>query len=121
MRLHTTSLHGYFLLYILARLKFIRRRSLRFNLEQERIDQWLTKILAVMPENYDLAYEIAESANVIKGYGDTHKNGWRNFTSLMSEVDKLRESKDSTAATRISTLRSAALSDETGEKLRALL
>jgi hypothetical protein len=39
----------------------------------------------------------------------------------MSEVDKLRESKDSTAATRISTLRSAALSDETGEKLRALL
>jgi indolepyruvate ferredoxin oxidoreductase beta subunit len=117
--LNTASISGYFLLYFVARLKPIRPRSLRFNLEQERIETWLAKIAEVAPMNYELACEIAECANVIKGYGETHRNGWRNFTSIMVEVDKVLNNSD--AASRIKELRLAALADEDGTKLRNYL
>jgi indolepyruvate ferredoxin oxidoreductase beta subunit len=117
--LNTASVSGYILLYFVARLKPIRPRSLRFNLEQERIEAWLSKISEVAPVNYQLACEIAECANVIKGYGDTHRNGWRNFSAIMAEVDKV--SKNSDAASRIKELRIAALADEDGTKLRNYL
>lgn len=117
--LQTTSLHGYLMLYFVARLKPIRRRSLRFTIEQERIDSWLAKIAETTALNYDLAHEIAECANVIKGYGDTHINGWRNFQALMAEVDRLGTGAASTG--RVATLRKAALSDEDGTKLREAL
>lgn len=119
MILNTASIGGYLLLYTLARLKPIRPRSLRFNLEQERIDLWLAKINKLAAINYDLACEIAECANVIKGYGDTHRNGWRNFTEIMNAVDRISNKSD--AAVTIKQLRNAALSDEDGNKLRALL
>jgi indolepyruvate ferredoxin oxidoreductase beta subunit len=121
LRLHTTSLHGYLLLYTLSRLRPLRRKSLRFSLEQSRIDAWLDGIYETVDENYDLAVEVAMSANVIKGYGDTHRNGLNNFNSIMREVNSLRAKKDSGAATRVATLRKAALADESGVKLRELL
>jgi indolepyruvate ferredoxin oxidoreductase beta subunit len=117
--LNTASVSGYILLYFVARLKPIRPRSLRYNLEQERIENWLAKISEVAPKNYQLACEIAECANVIKGYGDTHRNGWRNFTAIMAEVDKVSDNSD--AASRIKELRLAALADEDGTKLRNYL
>ena len=127
LRLHTTSLHGYLLLYTLAKLRPLRRRSLRFSVEQKRIDQWLEVILPVASENYDLAVEVAELANVIKGYGDTHKNGMANFNAIMVEVNRLRKeaadgkSGGKAAAERIASLRKAAMADENGGKLRELL
>ena len=119
MILNTASIGGYLLLYTLSRLKPIRPRSLRFNLEQERIEIWLGRIKKFTPMNYDLACEVAECANVIKGYGDTHRNGWRNFTSIMDEADKV--ANNANAALRIKELRIAALADEDGSKLRELL
>ncbi len=121
IRLHTTSLHGYIILYTLSRLKFIRRRSLRFNLEQARIEIWLSLIHDVVSENYDLAYEIAECANVIKGYGETHANGWRNYLLIMEEVVRVRDSNNESGPSRIAELRTASMADETGIKLRELL
>jgi indolepyruvate ferredoxin oxidoreductase beta subunit len=117
--LNTASIGGYLLLYFVARLKPIRPRSLRFNLEQERIDNWLAKVVEIAPKNYQLACEIVESANVIKGYGETHRNGWRNFTAIMEEVEKVSNNSD--AASRIKELRLAALADEDGTKLRNYL
>jgi indolepyruvate ferredoxin oxidoreductase beta subunit len=121
LRLHTTSLHGYILLYTLSRLRPLRRRSLRFSLEQNRIDAWLDQIFETVSENYSLAVEIAETANVIKGYGDTHRNGLNNFNAIMREVNLLRAKKDPDAASQVANLRKAALADESGTKLRSLL
>ena len=125
LRLHTTSLHGYLLLFTLAKLRPLRRRSLRFSVEQKRIDQWLEVILPIATEDYDLAVEVAELANVIKGYGDTHKNGMANFNAIMIEVNRLRkesaDKKEIKAAERIAQLRKAAMADENGGKLRELL
>ena len=67
---------------------------------------------------YALAVEIAECPRLIKGYGDTHARGRRNFTTLMQALDKLPAA---TAAQRLRALREAALVDEHGNKLREAL
>lgn len=116
--LQTTSVPGYVLLYFVSRLKPIRPRSLRFNLEQERIDQWISKINELIEIDYQLALEVIECANVIKGYGSTRHNGWANFVSLMEEVEVCKNEVGAHA--RIAELRIAALADENGEKLRTM-
>jgi indolepyruvate ferredoxin oxidoreductase beta subunit len=111
----TTSLRGYLLLYCVASLKAIRRRSLRFQVEQAKIAEWLAHIQALAPEDYALACEVAECQRLVKGYGDTHIRGSRNFDTLMAAVPVLR--RDSEAATRLRQLREAALADESGQQL----
>ena len=119
IKLQTTSVHGYLTLYFVARLRKIRRRSLRFKLEQARIDEWIITINLAMEKDYQLAVEVAETANVIKGYGSTHHNGWANFQLIMEQVAV--HMNDAGAAARIAELRKAALADENGVKLRATL
>jgi indolepyruvate ferredoxin oxidoreductase beta subunit len=117
--LQTTSVHGYLLLYFIARCKPIRPRSLRYQLEQERIDKWISTVNEVLNIDYQLALEVIESANVIKGYGSTHRNGWANFEVLMEQVALHKH--EAAIHTRIAELRKAALADENGDILRAAL
>lgn len=119
IKIQTTSLFGFTVLYLLARLRPLRRRSLRFGLEQKRIDDWLDQVRLYAPRNYDLAYQIVECQQVVKGYGETHANGMRNFTALMDAVPRIAD--DPRAAERLANLRKAALADEKGEALRAAL
>lgn len=114
--LQTSSVPGYLLLYFVSRLKPIRPRSLRFNLEQVRIDEWIAEVNKVIEIDYQLALEVIECSNVIKGYGATRNNGWANFLVLMEEVAQHKDEAGS--HTRIAELRNAALADENGEKLR---
>ncbi len=69
--------------------------------------------------DYDLAREVAECPRLVKGYGDTHILGSRNFESLMQAIPVLRR-KDGAAA-RLRALREAALADESGKKLAGAL
>ena len=119
IRIQTTSVWGFTVLYFLARLRPIRRRSLRFGQEQERIDTWLDLARVHAPSDYDLATEIVLCQQVVKGYGSTHANGLRNFTALMGAVPVL--AGDPRAAERLRNLRRAALADETGQQLQAAL
>jgi indolepyruvate ferredoxin oxidoreductase, beta subunit len=121
IRLQTTSLHGYLLLYTMSRLRFLRPRSLRFSLEQERIDRWLNEVNDLMGKNYQFALEVAEIAGIIKGYGSTHANGLRNYLAIMDEVVRLKAEGSTDGAARIKSLHAAALADENGEKLRDVL
>lgn len=115
LKLNTSSVWGYTMLYTMARMRPIRRRSLRFGLEQERIDAWLAAIRE-HAGTYDFACEIAECAGVIKGYGETHARGLANFTTLMAQVPMLARDPQ-TAATRLAALRRDALADESGARL----
>ncbi len=119
LRIQTTSVWGFTTLYILARLRPIRRRSLRFGQEQERIDAWLELARSHAPADYALATEIVLCQQVVKGYGSTHANGLRNFNALMGAVPVL--AGDPRAAERLRNLRRAALADETGQQLQSAL
>jgi len=115
----TTSLRGYSQLYIVAGMRRLRRKSLRFEKEQKAIANWLALITQVAPEDYALALELAECPRMVKGYGDTHAQGEKNYEAVISALPQLRRNRD--AASRLRGLREAALADDTGEKLASAL
>jgi indolepyruvate ferredoxin oxidoreductase, beta subunit len=116
---NTTSLFGFLQLYFLAALRPLRRKSLRFREEHIRIKQWLARVTEIAKENYPFALELAECPRVVKGYGDTHTRGRKNFDILMSTLPKLNSSGN--APHLLKKLRDAALADDTGERLTAAL
>jgi len=117
--LRTTSLGGFLQLYMLASLRPWRRGSLRFKKEYEQIGLWLAQIPVLAKENYPLALEFAECPRVVKGYGDTHLRGRKNFDLLVAALPKLRLMKDSSK--HLKKLREAALADDTNQKLTEAL
>jgi indolepyruvate ferredoxin oxidoreductase beta subunit len=114
----TTSLRGFALLYALAGLRRWRRGTLRYAIENERIEHWLARIEVAARINPQLAVEVASCQRLVKGYGDTHARGWRNYETLMAAVDRAGAAL---APATLRELRDAALRDEHGEQLRATL
>jgi indolepyruvate ferredoxin oxidoreductase beta subunit len=114
----TSGLGGFLLLYLLARWKRGRRTTLRYALENARIETWLARIRSAAGVDAVLALEIARCQRLVKGYGDTHARGLKNYEALMAVVDRhLR----SLAPRTLRELREAALADEHGHQLRACL
>jgi hypothetical protein len=66
-----------------------------------------------------LAVELAGCQRLVKGYGETHVRGWRNFETVTGALPRLRGAPD--AAARLRRLRDAALADEHGHALRDAL
>jgi indolepyruvate ferredoxin oxidoreductase beta subunit len=110
----TTSLRGFLRLYAVASLRPWRRRSLRFQREHSKIREWIALIREVAAENPTLARELAECPRLVKGYGDTHARGTRNFDTLLAALPRIRTMSDADA--QLKRLREAALADDSGEK-----
>jgi indolepyruvate ferredoxin oxidoreductase, beta subunit len=98
--LETTSLRGFLKLRLLAGMRRWRRKSLRFQREQEAIDEWLAATVAAAECNYALACEVAQAPRLIKGYGDTHAQGMRAYQSAMAALPELLSLEDATARFR---------------------
>jgi indolepyruvate ferredoxin oxidoreductase beta subunit len=111
----TTSLRGFLLLYLVASLKPLRPRSLRFAAEQAAIDQWLGVVRDTAKTDATLAVEVAEARNLVRGYGDTHERGRERFDALIGVLPQVTSLPD--AAARLAALRKAAEADETGAEL----
>jgi indolepyruvate ferredoxin oxidoreductase beta subunit len=114
----TSSIGGFLLLYLLARWRRWRRVTLRYALETERIETWLSRIRKLAAVNPSLALEAAQCQRLVKGYGDTHARGLKNYETLMSVVDR---HVDSLNPSTLRELREAALADEHGKALRACI
>jgi len=111
-KIKTNRIPGFLLLYTLASLKRWRRGSYRFAQEDRQIEDWLERMRACLPGQYDLALEIASCADLIKGYGDTHARGLGRFNMIMQYLDDAVSTND--AAATVGSLRLAALADEEG-------
>ena len=115
----TSSLPGFLLLYGIAGLRRFRRSSGRFAVETGRIEAWLGDIARVAARHPALAIEVAQCQRLVKGYGDTHARGWRNFERLMGTLPRLEG--DPAGAQRLGELARAALADDTGQALDRML
>jgi indolepyruvate ferredoxin oxidoreductase, beta subunit len=115
----SSTITGFLLLRGLATLKRWRRGTLRYKVENARIERWLAHIEQSSAGNHALAVEVARAQRLVKGYGDTHERGWRNFSSLMDQLDGLRSREDGGAV--LARLQEAALVDEEGSALAAAL
>ena len=114
----TSSLGGYLMLSTIAAMRRWRRSTIRFADENRRIEDWLRRIEAAAAVNPDLAVEVAQCQRLVKGYSDTHERGLRNYEALMAAVQRAGASL---APATLRDLRDAALADEHGNKLRAVL
>ncbi len=106
---------GFLLLYALAGMARWRRSTLRFREENARIEAWLARIAALATGDYALAVELARAQRLIKGYGETHERGWRNFSALVAQLEVMGARAD--GAQVFSRLQAAALADEEGVAL----
>jgi indolepyruvate ferredoxin oxidoreductase, beta subunit len=114
-QIRTNTVRGFLLLYAVAGLKRWRRGTLRYREENERIEAWLAAIERQAACGYALAVELARAQRLIKGYGETHERGWRNFCQLVGELERLAGRADGAAI--LARLAEAALADEEGEAL----
>lgn len=114
-QIRTGTAGGFLLLYAVAGLKRWRRGTLRYKEENARIEAWLASIERQAAAGYALAVELARAQRLIKGYGETHERGWRNFCRLTRELERLAARTDGAAI--LARLQEAALADEEGEAL----
>ncbi|MEI7785278.1 MAG: indolepyruvate oxidoreductase subunit beta family protein [Betaproteobacteria bacterium] len=112
----TSSLRGFLLMYCVAGLRRWRPQSLRYQVEQQRIEAWLADVGRLLPGQAELALEVARAQQLVKGYGDTHARGWRHFEMIMSQLGPLAGRAD--AASRLRAWVAAALADDSGQALK---
>jgi indolepyruvate ferredoxin oxidoreductase, beta subunit len=115
----TSTIRGFLMLYFVASLKGMRRRSLRFQHEQKFLSDWLATILRTAASDTALATEIAMTRTLVKGYSDTHERGRARYETLMQMLPRIQETSDPAAT--LAKLRKAALADDTGAALDAAL
>ena len=114
-QIRTRTLRGFLALHVLSGFKRWRGARLRFHEEDGRIEAWLARITQLAPRHYALAVEFARAQRLIKGYGETHERGWRNFQALAGQLEFLEMRSD--GAVLLAGLTAAALADEAGQAL----
>jgi indolepyruvate ferredoxin oxidoreductase, beta subunit len=123
LHVRTTSVTGFLMLRLLAWLKPLRPRTSRWHEEQQLIDRWVRAIIAAARRGeLGVALEIALCGRLIKGYGETHKRGKRNFLRVLDTLVEGGAVPDAQArAQAIRTARDSALADPEGRALEGSL
>ncbi len=123
LRIDTTSIAGFLSVWVLARLRPLRRRSSRFAAETAAIEGWLADIGKATARDTALAREICECAGLFKGYGDTHRRGAETYARIRETLihPALDGGDPAASAAAISRARAAALADPAGRALSAEL
>jgi indolepyruvate ferredoxin oxidoreductase beta subunit len=118
-KIRTGTISGFLFLHLLGGMKRWRRGTLRYHEENARIEDWLARIERLAARDRALAIELARAQRLIKGYGETHERGWRNYTRILEKLDALAARSDGAAV--LARLQEAALADEEGKMLTAQL
>jgi indolepyruvate ferredoxin oxidoreductase beta subunit len=122
MHIRTSGIFGYALVRSLAWFKPWRPFSYRYREEQELIERWLALVAEAARRDASLAFEIAECARLIKGYGETHRRGKANFLAIVDALVENPATADVSEQRKgIRTAREAALADPEGKALGSAL
>jgi indolepyruvate ferredoxin oxidoreductase beta subunit len=122
MHIRTSSLFGYLLVRSLAWLRPLRPASYRYREEQALIERWLSLVAEAARRDAGLAFEVAECARLVKGYGETHRRGKANFLAIADAlVENPAAAHPAEQAAAIRKAREAALADPEGKALGATL
>lgn len=119
LKIGTHSVLGMAALRLLASARFLRPHGSRFQQEQRLIEQWLEAVVRGADRSWTLAHEIALCGRLIKGYGSTNERGKNNLLHILEHLAPAAEA--SQAAQAVALARQAALADEAGKALDAVL
>ena len=123
MHVRTTTVWGFLRLWLVARLRFLRRRSFRYAEENAAIEQWIETLGAALARDPALAAAVASLPRLRKGYGDTHRRGRHNYDAIMIRLvaPALGGAGDPDQAACVVAARDAALADPDGGALNRIL
>jgi indolepyruvate ferredoxin oxidoreductase, beta subunit len=82
----TTTISGYLRLWLLARCRRLRPISHRGYHEHARMERWLSAVLCCARHDVGLAREVAEAAQLVKGYGRVRRRLETLFDDLIGRV-----------------------------------
>ena len=115
--IQTSSVRGFLMLSLVAFAKHWRRTTLRFKSENAMIEHWLDLMATFAPMDPAKTLEWVKCQTLVKGYGDTHERGVKNFNLIHALV----KNNLKISAAEMKELRTAALADEKGTSLSAVL
>jgi indolepyruvate ferredoxin oxidoreductase, beta subunit len=115
----TTSLRGFLLLYGLASMKQLRRRTLRYARERQFLSSWLATVRQAAAADPALGTEFAKLRNLVKGYGETYERGLTKYRAIHDAMIPRIGAVE--AASELAALLAAAEQDEEGIALSAAL
>jgi indolepyruvate ferredoxin oxidoreductase beta subunit len=122
MHIKTSGIFGYLLVRSLAWLRPLRPFSYRYIEEQALMERWLGMVAEAAKRDAGLAFEVAECARLIKGYGETHRRGKGNFLAIADALIENPATADvREQAQAIRKARDAALADPEGKALGTAL
>jgi indolepyruvate ferredoxin oxidoreductase, beta subunit len=113
----TTAVLGYARVWALGRLRWLRPSSLRAQREFALIDRWQQAVIDAAALDYDLACEVADTATVVRGYGEVRRRLSGAFTRFLGEILSPAVARDRAAGKGYARARD--IVSETREKLLA--
>lgn len=85
LHIRSTSLWGFLMLRGLARLRFMRRSSMRFRQEQAARNAWWDAMQTLASRSPEFARVLAGLPQVLKGYGDTQLRGRQSYERIWND------------------------------------
>ncbi|MGH7323581.1 MAG: indolepyruvate oxidoreductase subunit beta family protein [Candidatus Rokuibacteriota bacterium] len=82
----TTTVCGFLRLWLLARCRWLRPYSYRARKEHERMERWLDAVRRAAEWDGELGREMAQSAQLVKGYGEVRRRMTGFFDHLLASV-----------------------------------
>lgn len=86
MKVRTNTILGFGRIWLLARLRPWRPRTLRHAEEQQAIESWLALVAEARSVSPEFALQTADLARLVKGYGDTYRRGQASYARLVEEL-----------------------------------
>ncbi|MEE4187589.1 MAG: DUF6537 domain-containing protein, partial [Roseobacter sp.] len=86
MKVRTTRFSGFIRLRFLAAARRWRKHSLRHSQEMVWLKAWLGHIELALDTAPEAAIQIVETAQLVRGYGNTYKRGLQNWHSIEMEI-----------------------------------
>lgn len=77
---------GFLRVWLLTRLRWMRPASLRREREFALIERWEKSVLSAAELDAELAYEVAELAALVKGYGEVRRTLSVALTRFLDEI-----------------------------------
>lgn len=114
----TNKIGGFVFMSMLAKLRRWRRGTYRFGEQQEHIETWLAAVRKLLPDDYDAAVAVAESIEIVRGYGETYERGLSRYRATLDAAQRVDPSR---RAQVVRNLHSAALADEQGKEFDRVL
>lgn len=86
MKVRTTRFSGFIRLRFLATARRWRHHSLRHSEEMAWLTTWLGHIELALDTAPEAAVQIVETAQLVRGYGNTYKRGLQNWRLIETEI-----------------------------------